>query len=160
MFSNGSKTGRDAGVAPAAQPGNGKRGVFSVVGPDVTITGNVAATADLHVDGRIDGDVDCGNLVQGTESVIAGSVRAETARLAGTIEGAVSGRQLTIERSARIAGDIQYESISIENGASIDGRLKHVSASAASRAPAATTSRLQAQPEEQMRLISPSDVAA
>ena len=157
MFGTAGKNDRESGAAAAAQPG--KRGVFSVIGPDVTITGNVAATADLHVDGRIDGDVDCGNLVQGTESVIAGSVRAETARLAGTIEGSVSGRQLTIERSSRIAGDIQYESISIENGASIDGRLKHVSANVASRAPAATTSRIQAQPEEQMRLISSSDAA-
>lgn len=112
---------------PAAQASAGKRGMFSVLGPDVTVTGNVVATADLHIDGRIDGDVTCGNVVQGTESRIAGSLKAETARIAGSIEGSVSVRQLTVERSARINGDVEYETISIENGASIDGHLKHLS---------------------------------
>ena len=102
--------------------------MFSVIGPDVTITGNIAATADLHIDGRIEGDVHCGAVVQGTESHIKGAVKAETARLGGTIEGAVSVRQLTIERGAKIVGDVEYENIAMENGAHIDGRLKHVSA--------------------------------
>lgn len=140
MFnSNGTRAGRDAGPGmPAssqqqAQSG-GKRGTFSVIGPDIVITGNVAATADLHVDGRIDGDVHCGNLVQGNDSRISGAVRAESARLAGTIEGSVAVRQLTIERAARITGDVEYESIAIETGASIDGRLKHVAADAGARA--------------------------
>jgi cytoskeletal protein CcmA (bactofilin family) len=94
------------------------------------ITGNVAATADLHIDGRVDGDVTCGSLVQGPDSVIKGVVKAEIARLAGTIEGSVAVRQLTIERAARITGDVEYETIAIENGASIDGRLKHIAADA------------------------------
>jgi cytoskeletal protein CcmA (bactofilin family) len=128
MFNNKSR-GRDTGSglpsAAQAQTMPGKRGVFSVIGPDVIITGNVAATADLHVDGRIDGDLNCGSLIQGTESQINGAVRAESARLAGSINGSVSVRQLTIERAARITGDVEYETVSIENGASIDGRLKH-----------------------------------
>ena len=117
--------------------------MFSVIGPDVTITGNIAATADLHIDGRVDGDVNCGSLVQGTDSRIKGSVRAETARLAGAIEGGVCVRNLTVERAARITGDVEYETIAIENGASIDGRLKHVAADsigqAVSRAASSTS---------------------
>lgn len=102
-----------------------KRGMFSVIGPDVTVTGNISATADLHIDGRVEGDVNCGALVQGPDSRIVGAVNAEQARLAGTIEGAVAVRQLTVERSAKIQGDVEYETIAIENGAHIDGRLKH-----------------------------------
>jgi cytoskeletal protein CcmA (bactofilin family) len=136
MF-NSNNRGRDVGAslppAPAPQATNGKRGMFSVLGPDVTVTGNVAATADLHVDGRIDGDVNCGSLVQGTESRINGCVKADVARLAGSIEGSVSVRQLTIERAARITGDVEYETIAIENGASIDGRLKHIAADTGAR---------------------------
>ncbi|WP_332804192.1 bactofilin family protein [Sphingomonas sp. RT2P30] len=133
MFNNNSR-GREtsSGLPPAPQPQpNGqKRGMFSVVGPDMIITGNVAATADLHIDGRVDGDVTCGSLVQGADSIIKGVVRAEVARLAGAIEGSVAVRQLTIERAARITGDVEYETIAIENGASIDGRLKHLAADA------------------------------
>ncbi|MFA6112736.1 MAG: polymer-forming cytoskeletal protein [Sphingomonas sp.] len=138
MFNNSNKGSRDLGIslppAPAPQPNAaGKRGMFSVLGPDVTITGNVTATADLHIDGRVDGDVNCGSIVQGTESRINGSVKADVARLAGSIEGSVSVRQLTIERAARITGDVEYETIAIENGASIDGRLKHIAADAGAR---------------------------
>ena len=136
MF-NSHKGNRDLGAslppAPMSQPSAGKRGMFSVIGPDVIITGNVTATADLHIDGRIDGDVNCGSIVQGTESRISGSVKADVARLAGSIEGSVSVRQLTIERAARITGDVEYETIAIENGASIDGRLKHIAADAGAR---------------------------
>lgn len=127
MFNNAAR-GRDTASPTAAQ--GARRGLFSVIGPDIVITGNLAASADLHVDGRIDGDVDCANLVQGTESRIKGAVKAETARIAGTIEGAVAVRQLTVERAARIAGDIEYETITIETGAAIDGRLRRVAADA------------------------------
>lgn len=140
MF-NGNNRGRETttGLPPAPQPASapGKRGMFSVLGPDVVITGNVTASADLHIDGRVDGDVNCATLVQGPDSRIHGAVKAESARLAGAIEGAVSVRQLTIERAARITGDVEYETIAIENGASIDGRLKHVAADVVRAVPVA-----------------------
>lgn len=113
--------------APPQQSGSSKRGMFSVIGPDMVITGNVTASADLHVDGRVEGDVNCGSLAQGTDSQIFGSVTAETARLAGAIEGTVRVKTLTVERSAKITGDVEYENITIENGGHIDGRLKHMS---------------------------------
>jgi len=130
MFNN--KTGRDTGTVPTppvppAATGNGKRGMFSVLGADVTITGNIRATADLHIDGHVEGDVDASSVVQGAESRIIGNVRAETARLTGTIDGKVVVRHLVIERTAKINGDVDYETITIENGASLDGHLRHMS---------------------------------
>ena len=100
--------------------------MFSVIGPDMAVTGDVRATADLHIDGSIEGDIDCGNLVQGPESRIAGGVTADTARIAGTIEGSVRVRHLTVERSATIIGDVEYQDITIENGGHVDGRLKRI----------------------------------
>jgi cytoskeletal protein CcmA (bactofilin family) len=130
MFSS-NRSRDDRPAMPPAPPasGNGsKRGMFSVIGPDVVITGNVRASAELHIEGRIEGDVDCGTLAQGADSQIFGSVTADSARLAGAIEGTVRAKQLTVERSARITGDVEYENITIENGGHIDGRLKHMSA--------------------------------
>ncbi|MCW3836332.1 polymer-forming cytoskeletal protein [Sphingomonas canadensis] len=121
--------------APPQQSSSAKRGMFSVLGPDVIVTGNVTATADLHIDGRVEGDVNCGTLAQGSESQIFGSVTAEVARLAGAIEGTVRVKTLTVERSAKITGDVEYENITIENGGHIDGRLKHMSTVDTSAAP-------------------------
>jgi len=144
-------------AAATARRTNGSSGAgFSVIGPDVVVTGNVRASADLHIEGRVEGDLDCGSLVVGTEALIQGQVRAENARIAGRIEGAVSIRQLTVEAGARITGDVEYETIAIENGASIDGRLKHVAVDAGSRSferPAPTSA-------PDITLVSSSEAAA
>ena len=96
---------------------------FSVIGADVTIRGDVHASADLHVDGRIEGDLTCASLVQGEASVIVGSIVAESARLAGEVRGSISARELVILRSARVEGDVQYDALTIEQGAEVDGRF-------------------------------------
>lgn len=129
VFNNNNRGRDNAPMVPPAPPpqSSGKRGMFSVLGPDVIVTGNVTATADLHIDGRVEGDVNCGTLAQGADSQIFGSVTADIARLAGSIEGAVRVKTLTVERSAKITGDVEYENITIENGGNIDGRLKHMS---------------------------------
>ena len=55
---------------------------FSVFGTDVVVKGDVTASADLHVDGTVVGDITCASLVQGEGSPVEGSIKAETARLA------------------------------------------------------------------------------
>ena len=96
---------------------------FSVIGSDVTITGNVAATTELHVDGNIEGDITCASLVQGEGSVVKGMIEAESARLSGTVAGSISARELVILKSARIDGDVHYDALTIEQGASVEGRF-------------------------------------
>tara|TARA_R110000782_G_scaffold117364_3_gene207606 strand:+ start:37836 stop:38234 length:399 start_codon:yes stop_codon:yes gene_type:complete len=98
---------------------------FSVIGADVVISGDIRAGVDLHIDGRVEGDISCAGLVQGSGSHIKGQIQAQSARLAGHVEGAVSVGELMIEASARITGDVTYESISVAPGSQIDGRFAH-----------------------------------
>jgi len=107
---------------------------FSVIGSDVSIKGDVSASVDLHVDGRIEGDIACASLVQGETSEIHGSIEAETARLAGRIVGSIHARELVILRSARVEGDVHYDTLTIEQGAEVDGRLSHRAPGQASKA--------------------------
>ncbi len=111
----------DRGMGKAGSKAGGS--TFSVIGGDVTITGDLAATSELHVDGRIEGDIACAALVQGEGSVIEGAVSAESARLAGTLKGSVAARELVILKSAQIDGDVQYETLTIEQGAVVEGRF-------------------------------------
>ena len=98
---------------------------FSVIGADVTIKGDIHASADLHVDGKIEGDIACTSLVQGEASEIHGAVQAETARLAGRVNGSITARELVILKSARIEGDVHYDALTIEQGAEVEGRFAH-----------------------------------
>lgn len=103
--------------------GTTSSGGMSFIGDEVTITGNVKAAGDIHIDGAIDGDLDCRSLTLGASGRIKGNVSATKASIGGTVEGTVNAATLTVEKSARIAGDVSYESISIDNGAKVDGRL-------------------------------------
>ena len=84
MFSKKPETRSPQGT-PKSVASSGS--TFSVIGTDVVIKGDISASADLHVDGRIEGDIACSSLVQGEDSTIEGSITAETARLAGTVKG-------------------------------------------------------------------------
>lgn len=122
MFSKSSKSPRS--VSPMSATG-AKNTPFSLIGGDVTISGNINASADLHVDGVVEGDISCAALVQGADSRIIGHVTAQSARLAGLVDGSIKAEELVVERSARITGDVRYERITIEAGSRIDGHFAH-----------------------------------
>lgn len=114
----------------------------TLIGRDVTIKGDISASADLHIDGRIEGDITCATLTQGESSTIVGTITTETARLAGTINGSISARELTVLRTARIEGDVQYDALTIEQGAEVEGRFSHrapAKAAVASSTPASAS---------------------
>ena len=127
MFSKSNPTSKSASSGRAMPASHG---TFSVIGADVTVTGNVVSSGDLHVDGRIDGDVSCASLVLGERGHIAGSIVADDARLCGEVRGSITARALVIEKTARTAGDISYESLSMEPGARAEGCFSHKSADA------------------------------
>ena len=104
---------------PARTAGSG----LSFIGPELAVNGDLATDAQLHVDGRVDGNVRCSHLIQGSAGIVTGNITAEEVRLGGTVEGIVVARTLTIEATARIMGDVAYDVISIEAGAQIEGRL-------------------------------------
>lgn len=101
-----------------------------MIASDVEIVGNLTAKVDLHIDGKVQGDVVCGSLVQGEGSVIMGKVVAETARLSGKVEGSIEAADLVIEASARITGDVVYQNLTIAPGGQVEGKFKHRSTTA------------------------------
>jgi cytoskeletal protein CcmA (bactofilin family) len=123
-------------VQTAAQRNNGNvrnnsGHTFSIIASDVEIVGNLNARVDLHIDGKIQGDVTCGNLVQGEGSIIAGKVIAESARLSGSVEGSIEANDLVIESTARITGDVVYTNLTIAPGGQIEGKFRHKSSGGA-----------------------------
>jgi cytoskeletal protein CcmA (bactofilin family) len=96
----------------------------------VVVTGDIDSPGQLHIDGKVTGDVSCGTLCQGESGAIAGNIAAEDARLAGLVDGAVSAGTLLLEPTARITGDVLYGTLTVATGAQVDGRFKHRDGSA------------------------------
>ena len=107
-----------------AGPVGPKGETFSFIGPEVVVTGDIDTDGQLHIDGKVVGDVRCGSLSQGESGSISGNISAGEAKLAGLIDGAVTAGTLLLEASARVTGDVLYETLTVSTGAQVDGRFK------------------------------------
>jgi cytoskeletal protein CcmA (bactofilin family) len=125
MFSSAIKS-RQSGRGAA--PGGGG---LSFIGADVLVSGDISTTGQIHVDGRIDGNVRCATLIQGEGGTVAGHILAEEARIAGLVDGAIRARVVELEPSAKVTGDVTYETLNIAAGAVIEGRLSRREGAAA-----------------------------
>lgn len=97
------------------------RGAPSIIAESHVIVGSVECDGDVHVDGRIDGDVHCRNLTVGMEGCVNGNVNARFVEVLGKIAGSIHARQALIRQSSRVFGEVIHERLVIEPGAVVDG---------------------------------------
>ncbi len=112
----------------ASRPGmNGKhsdRAGTSVIGPDLTIVGNLVSRGEVHVDGEVQGDIHGTNISVGEQARITGSVVAEEVIVRGHVMGSVRGKRVVLQSSSHVEGDIYHSSLSIEQGAFFEGKSR------------------------------------
>jgi cytoskeletal protein CcmA (bactofilin family) len=96
---------------------------ISVIGPNITITGDIHSTEDLVIEGTVDGSVTCGTLVVGESGCVRGDIRTERLRLAGIVEGSIETSDLAIEASAHVKGDVNYTRLRVASGGTIQGQM-------------------------------------
>lgn len=119
------KPAEDATDIPAEANGGEERGQVSMIGSDVTVTGNIEATDDLVIEGRVNGDVKCSTLIIGESGHVVGNVNTDRLRLSGQIEGTVTTGDLAVESGARISGEIAYSRMRVASGGVIEGQITH-----------------------------------
>ena len=98
---------------------------ISVIGADITITGDIEASVDLHIEGRVKGDVRCATLILGENSMVTGSIYADRVRVSGAVDGAIETRDLAIEATARVTGNVLYSRLRVANGGVVEGSMKY-----------------------------------
>jgi cytoskeletal protein CcmA (bactofilin family) len=96
-----------------------------MIGPGITIRGNVTGDEDLTVEGRIEGAVRLSrDLTVQPGAELAAEVEARTVTVGGAIRGTVAATEgLTIEAGAVVVGDITTPRLIIEDGARFKGRV-------------------------------------
>ena len=78
----------------------------STIGEDLTITGDVASKGEIHLDGHVQGDVNCGAIVLGENSSVEGSVAADEVVIRGRLIGSVRAFRLMLQSTSHIEGDL------------------------------------------------------
>ena len=100
--------------------------VPTIISENTRVNGDIISNTILHIDGHVEGDISCDELVIGVKGVVEGAVTAKSLQLFGTLNGRVSAENVFIAKSAKLIGDATHVSIAIEPGAFIDGRCMRV----------------------------------
>ena len=113
-----------APVAPSSAPMASGKVVPSIIGTDLTVTGNVISKGEVQVDGVIQGDINCTSLIVGEKAQITGGIVAEDVVVRGRVNGSIRGVRVTLQSTSQVDGDIFHKSIAIEQGAYFEGKSR------------------------------------
>jgi cytoskeletal protein CcmA (bactofilin family) len=122
------------GKTPAAARGGGA----AVIGPSITVTGDVSGGEDLVIQGAVHGTV---NLVQHNVTIgPSGKVKADIHGKMVVVEGEVEGdltahEQIILRHTARVEGSISAPRVALEDGAVFRGGIEMDSAAKGGGAP-------------------------
>lgn len=100
--------------------GNGQASL-SILAADCRLTGDVTSDGELHIDGRLEGDLICKMLTVGETGVVTGKINAEIVRILGSVNGQVKAQAVELGATARVVGDITHASLKVDAGAYVQG---------------------------------------
>lgn len=95
--------------------------VPSIISENTKVTGDIISTGIIHIDGCVEGDISCEELVIGLKGTVIGSVNANNLHLYGQLQGKAVVDKLFVAKTAKLLGDATHNQIAIEPGAYIDG---------------------------------------
>ena len=97
---------------------------ISTIGEDLTITGNVTSKGELHVNGRVQGDVHCVALVLGENAQVEGNVVAQHVMVHGRLIGSVRALKVMLQSTAHVEGNLFHKGLSVELGTHFEGESR------------------------------------
>lgn len=105
---------------------NGAQGTTpSIIAEGVEIVGDIRSEGEIHLDGKVKGNIDCTGLTMGEKSMVEGSIKANSAIIRGKIDGLLAASDVRFEKTARLEGEVYHKTLGIEAGANITGRFIH-----------------------------------
>ena len=115
-------TAAQASSAPAARPG--ERTPPSVIGPDLTIHGNLSSEGQVQIDGKVEGDIRGTHIIVGERANITGGIIADEVVVRGHVMGSIRGKRVMLQAQSHVEGDIYHKALAIEQGAFFEGKSR------------------------------------
>lgn len=98
-----------------------KNVVPCIISTGTKIVGNIIDGDIIHIDGKLEGDISCRELIIGPTGCVNGKITAKSLELFGELNGSLAVENLFISSTAKFIGDSIYKTISIEPGAILIG---------------------------------------
>ena len=97
----------------------------AVIGPSMTIKGEIRAREELLVDGDVEGTLESHSVITvGPNGKVRGNIKARQASIFGSVRGNVEVvEKIAIREQGSLIGDIKGAGISIDDGAYFKGSI-------------------------------------
>jgi cytoskeletal protein CcmA (bactofilin family) len=102
-------------------------GERAIIGPSITIKGDVTGEEDLLIQGRVEGKVDLAqhNVTVGANGRIKANIFGRSVTVEGEVEGDLHAEeQIAIRKSGKVHGNISAPRVTIEDGAMFKGSIE------------------------------------
>ena len=93
----------------------------TIISESTRMKGNLHSDGDIHIDGKVDGDLRANVLTIGPKGIVVGKIYADHLRVSGRVVGDITARIAELYGHAHIEGNILHEILAIEAGSHIDG---------------------------------------
>src|SRR5262245_35564640 len=120
---NPRRPGGSAQMSNARSPAR-SNGMPSVIGTDLSITGNLESKGELQIEGEVQGDIHADRIIIGERARITGSMLADDIVIRGNVAGSIRGNNVTVQANGRVEGDVFHRSLAIEQGAFFEGKSR------------------------------------
>lgn len=96
------------------------------VGKALLIRGDIVSSADLVIDGQVEGNIELGNhsLTIGSGASVVADLVANSVNISGNVKGSVTGHSsVQLRAGSVVEGDIKAPQLVMEEGAVLRGRV-------------------------------------
>jgi cytoskeletal protein CcmA (bactofilin family) len=102
---------------------DGPNAASAFLGPGSKITGTVRLDSTGRIEGEVEGEINCRDLVIGESAVVKATVVGSAIVVQGNVTGDIKATsRLEIRRPAKVRGNIASPVLVIEEGASFEGK--------------------------------------
>jgi cytoskeletal protein CcmA (bactofilin family) len=99
----------------------------SVIGPDLQINGCLVSTNDVLIEGSVDGDCVCRQLVIKSNGRLTGDAVAEEVIVSGSVKGRILAKTVGLTSRAVVVGDVNYCDLIVERRAALEATVQRIS---------------------------------
>ena len=100
----------------------------SIISAHTEMTGSLTTTDEMHVYGKIKGDVRAAAITVCAGAMVTGDLIAETIVVDGAVEGRIEAQHVLLRAGATVKGEIMHGSLGIDTAAVFEGTIKRAAA--------------------------------
>lgn len=111
-------------AAPASAPSKPAEHA-AMIGPSISIKGDISGQEDLLIEGRVEGAIQLrqNNVTVGSSGRVTADIHGKRICIEGEVKGDLLGEEVMIRKSGRVEGNAKAPRVTLENGCNFRGSI-------------------------------------